>query len=142
MYSTENELLDDGVWVIGIGSSLLKQAPFCQGIIDNGGGVCGKSLLLPLDFIVNLKNSPLLHLLLGRKAMTNLDSTLKSRDITSLTKACLVKAMAFPAVIYGCEICTIKKAEHRRMDAFESWCWRRLLKVPWTARRSDQSILK
>ena len=81
-------------------------------------------------------------LLLGRKAMTKLDSILKSRDITLLTKVCLVKAMVFPVVRYGCESWTIKKAECRRIDAFELWCWRRLLRVPWTARRSNQSILK
>ena len=81
-------------------------------------------------------------LLLGRKAMTNLDSILKSRDITLLTKVHLVKAMVFPVVMYGCESWTIKKAEHRRIDAFELWCWRRLLRVPWTARRSNPSILK
>ena len=81
-------------------------------------------------------------LLLGRKAMTNLDSILKSRDITLPTKVCLVKAMVFPVVMYGCEIWTIKKAERRRTDAFELWCWRRLLRVSWTARRSNQSILK
>ena len=74
--------------------------------------------------------------------MTNLDSILKRRDITLPTKVCLVKAMVFPVVMYGCESWTIKKAEHRRIDAFELWCWRRLLKVPWTARRSNQSILK
>ena len=82
------------------------------------------------------------HFLLGRKAMTNLDSILKSRDITLSTKIHLVKAMVFPVVMYGCESWTIKKAEHRRIDAFELWCWRRLLRVPWTARRSNQSILK
>ena len=81
------------------------------------------------------------HLLLGRKAMTNLDSILKSRDITLLTEVHLVKAMVFPVVIYGCENWTIKKAECRRIDAFELWCWRRLLRVPWTARRSNLSIL-
>ena len=81
-------------------------------------------------------------LLLGRKVMTNLDSIFKSRDIILLTKARLVKAMVFPAVIYGCESWTVKKAERRRIDAFELWCWRRLLRVPWTARRSNQSILK
>ena len=81
-------------------------------------------------------------LLLGRKVMTNLDSILKSRDITLPTKAHLVKAMVFPVVMYGCESWTIKKAEHQRMDAFVLWCWRRLLRVPWTARRSNQSILK
>ena len=81
-------------------------------------------------------------LLLGRKAMTNLDSILKSRDITLPTKVCLIKAMVFPVVMYGCESWTIKKAECQRVDAFELWCWRRLLRVPWTARRSNQSILK
>ena len=81
-------------------------------------------------------------LLLGRKVMTNLDSILKSRDITLLTKVCLVKVMIFPVVNYGCESWTLKKAECRRIDAFELWCWRRLLRVPWTAKRSSQSILK
>ena len=81
------------------------------------------------------------HLLLGRKIMTNLDSIFKSRDITLPTKVCLVKAMAFPVVMYGSESWTVKKAEHQRIDAFELWCWRRLLRVPWTARRSNQSIL-
>ena len=82
------------------------------------------------------------HLLLGRKIMTNLDNILKSRDITLPTKVHLVKAMFFPVVMYGCESWTIKKAEHPRIDAFEVWCWRRLLRVPWTARRSNQFILK
>ena len=81
-------------------------------------------------------------LLLGRKIMTNLDSILKSKDITLSTKVCLVKAMVFPVVMYRCESWTIKKAEHRRIDALELWCWRRLLRVPWTARKSNQSILK
>ena len=81
-------------------------------------------------------------LLLGRKAMTKLDSILKSRDFSLPTKVCLVKALVFPVVMYGCESWSIKKAEHRRIDAFELWCWRRLLRVPWTARRSNQSILK
>ena len=81
-------------------------------------------------------------LLLGRKVMTNLDSIFKSRDITLSTKAHLVKAMLFPVVMYGCEGWTIKKAEHQRTDAFELWCWRTLLRVPWTTRRSSQSILK
>ena len=81
-------------------------------------------------------------LLLRRKAMTNLDSILKSRDITLLTKVHLVKAVVFPVVMYKCDSWTIKKAEHRRINAFELWCWRRLLRVPWTARRSNQSILK
>ena len=79
---------------------------------------------------------------LGRKAMSNLDSILKSRDITLPTKVCLVKAMVFPVVTYGCESWTVKKTERRRIDSFELWCWRRLLRVPWTARRSNQSILK
>ena len=82
------------------------------------------------------------HLLLRRKVMTNLDSILKSRDITLSTKVCLVKAVVFPVVMYGCESWTIKKAEYWRTDAFELWCWRRLLRVPWTARRSNQSNLK
>ena len=82
------------------------------------------------------------HLLLGRKAMTNLDSILKSRHITLSTKIRLVKAMVFPVVMHGCESWTIKKAERGRIDAFELWCWKRLLRVPWTARKSNQSILK
>ena len=82
------------------------------------------------------------HLLLGKKVMTNLDTILKSRDITLSTKVHLVKAMVFPVVMYGCESWTVKKAECQRTDAFEPWCWRRLLRVPWTARRSNQSILK
>ena len=82
------------------------------------------------------------HLLLGRKVMTKLDSIFKSRDITLPTKVQLVKAMVFPVVMYGCESWTVKKAERQRIDAFELWCWRRLLRVPWTARRSYQSILK
>ena len=81
-------------------------------------------------------------LLLGRKVTSNLDSTLKSGNITLSTKVHLIKAMVFPVVMYGCECWTVKKAEHQRMDAFELWCWRRLLRVPWTARRSNQSILK
>ena len=82
------------------------------------------------------------RLLLGRKVMTNLDSIFKSRDITLPAKVCLVKAVVFLVVMYGCESWTIKKAEYRRIDAFELWCWRRLLRVPWTARRSNQSVLK
>ena len=82
------------------------------------------------------------HLLLGRKVMTNLESVFKSRDITLPTKVRLVKAMVFPVVMYGCESWTVKKAERRRIDALELWCWRRLLRVPWTARRSNQSTLK
>src|SRR5574337_919529 len=82
------------------------------------------------------------HLLLGRKVMTNLDSILNSRDVSLPTKVRLVKAMVFPVVMYVCESWTVKKSEHRTIDAFELWCWRRLLRVPWTARRSNQSILK
>ena len=82
------------------------------------------------------------HLLLGRKAMTHLDSVLKSRDITMLTKVRIIKAVVFPVVLYSCESWTMKKAEHWRTDAFKLWCWRRLLRVPWTARRSNQSILR
>ena len=82
------------------------------------------------------------HLFFGRKVMTNLDSILKSRDITLSTKVHLVKAMVFPVVMYGCQSWTVKEAERQRIDAFEVWCWRRLLRVPWTARRSNQSILK
>ena len=82
------------------------------------------------------------HLRLGRKVMTSLDSIFKSRDITLLTKVCLVKATVFPVVMYGCESWTVNKAERRRIDTFELWCWRRLLRVPWTARRSNLSILK
>ena len=82
------------------------------------------------------------HLLLGRKAMTNLDSVLKSKDITLPTKVCIVKNMVFPVVVYRCASWTLKKVECRRMDAFKLWCWRRLLRVPWTARRSNQSILR
>ena len=81
-------------------------------------------------------------LLLGRKAVTNLDSVLKSRDVTLPIKVHLVKGMVFPVVMYGCESCSIRKAERQRTDAFELWCWRRLLRIPWTARRSSQSILK
>ena len=83
-----------------------------------------------------------IYLLFGRKVMTNLDSIFQSRDITLPTHICLVKAMVFPVVMYGCESWTLKKARHQRIDAFELWCWRRLLRVPWTARKSNQSILK
>ena len=82
------------------------------------------------------------HMLLGRKNRTNLDSVLKSRDITLPTKLHIVKVMVFPVIMYGCKSCSIKKAEHQRIDALQLWCWRRLLRVPWTARRSNQSILK
>ena len=98
----------------------------------------GSKITADSDFSHEIKR----HLLLGRKAMTNLDSLLKSRDSTLPTKVCLVKAMVFPVVMYGCESWTMKKAECQRIEAFELWCWRRLLRVPWTARRSNQSILK
>ena len=92
--------------------------------------------------MVNCSHEIKRHLLLGRKAITNLDSILKSRDITLLTKVHLVRAMVFPVVMYGCEGWTMEKAERQRIDALELWCWRRLLRVPWTARRSNQSMLK
>ena len=98
-------------------------------------GVTGK-------FGLGVQNEAGQRLIELRKVMTNLDSILKSRDITLSTKVCLVKAMDFPVVMYGCESWTIKKAERQRIDAFELWCWRRLLRVPWTTRRSNQSILK
>ena len=94
------------------------------------------------SFMDSVRNEIKRRLLLGRKVMTNLDSILKSRHITLSTKVRLVKAMVFPVVMYGCESWTIKKADHQRIDAFELWCWRRLLRVPWTARRSNSSILK
>ena len=98
----------------------------------------GSKITADGDFSHEIKR----YLLLGRKAMIKLDSILKSRDITLPTKVCLVKALVFPVVMYGCESWTIKKTEGRRIDAFKLWCWRRLLRVPWTARRSNQSILK
>ena len=97
---------------------------------------------LPLKSTTDCSHDIKRHLLLGRKGMTNLDSILKSRDITLPTKVCLVKAVFFPVVMYGCESWTVKKAECQRIAAFELWCWRRLLTVPWTARRANQSILK
>ena len=98
----------------------------------------GSKIIADVDCSHEIKR----YLLLGRKVMTNLDIIFKSRDITLPTKVCLVKAMVFPVVVYGCESWTVKKAEGRRIDAFELWCWRRLLRVPWTARRTNQSILK
>ena len=98
----------------------------------------GSKIIADGDCIHEMKRC----LILGRKAVTNLDSILKSTDITLLTKVHIIKAMVFPVVMYGCESWTIKKAEHRRINAFELWCWRRLLRVPWTARRSSQSTLK
>ena len=98
----------------------------------------GSKITADSDFSHKIKRC----LLLGRKAMTNLDRILKSRDVTLPTKVCLAKAMVFPVVMHACEKWTIKKVEHQRIDAFEWWCWRRFLRVPWTARRSNQSILK
>ena len=98
----------------------------------------GSQIIADGDYSHEIKR----RLLLGRKIMTNLDSIFKSRDITLPTKIRLVKAMVFPVVMYGCESWTVKKAERRRIDAFEQWCWRRLLRIPWTAKRSNQSILK
>ena len=100
--------------------------------------ILGSKITADADYSHEIKK----HLLLGRKAMTNLDSILKSREITLPTKVRLVKAMVFPVVMQGCESWTIKKAERQRIDAYELWCWRRLLRVPWTVRRSNQSILK
>ena len=117
-------------------------------IVTNGGEIDGETMS---DFIFggskitadgDCSHEIKRHLLLGSKVMTNLDSIFKSRDITLPTKVRLVKAMVFPVVMYGRESWTVKKAEHQRIDAFEPWCWRRLLRVPWTARRSNQSILK
>uniref|UniRef100_A0A8B9XEL7 RNA-directed DNA polymerase n=1 Tax=Bos mutus grunniens TaxID=30521 RepID=A0A8B9XEL7_BOSMU len=115
-------------WEIG------KQWKQCQTLF--GGG--GSKMTADGDYSHEIKR----RLLLGRKVITNLDGILKSRDITLPTKVCLVKVMVFPVVMYGCESWTVKKAEHWRIDAFELWCWRRLLRVPWTARKSNQSILK
>ena len=110
---------------------------FLKYLVSNSGSN-GSKITADGDWSHEIKRC----LLLGRKVMTNLGSILKSRDITLSTKVCLVKAMVFPVVMYECESWTIKKAERRRTDAFELWCWRRVLRVPWTARRSNQSILK
>ena len=126
-------------------TKIMASSPITSWQID------GKTMETVTDFILGASKSLQMvtaamklkrRLLLGRKVMTNLDSILKSKDITLLTKVCLVKAMVFPVFIYGCDSWTIKKAECRRNDAFELWCWKRLLRVPWTARRSNQSILK
>ena len=105
---------------------------------DLGHTFLGSKITADGDFSHEIKR----HLLIGRKVITNLDSILKSRDITLPTKVHLIKAVVFPVVMYGCQSWAVKKAECRRIDAFELWCWRRLLRVPWTARRSSQSILK
>ena len=110
-----------------------KQWKKCQTFFGGGSKITADD-----DYSHEIKR----RLLLGRKVMTNLDSIFKSRDITLPTKVRLVKSMVFPGVMYGCESWTVKKAERQRIDAFELWCWRRLLRVPWTARRSNQSILK
>ena len=107
---------------------MVKQWKQCQTLFLGADGDCSHEIKT--------------RLLLGRKVMTNVDGIFKSRDITLPTKVCLVKAMVFPVVMYGCESWTVKKVERRRIDAFELWCWRRLLRVPWSARRSNQSILK
>ena len=112
-----------------------KQWKQCQTLFWGGGD---PKIIADGDCSHEIKR----RLLLGRRVMTNLDSILKSRDITLPTKICLVKAMVFPVFMCGCESWTVKKAERRRIDAFELWCWRRFLRVPWTARRSNQSILK
>ena len=122
---------------------LWLQSPSTSWQID-GGKIVTAFILLGSNFIVDGDCSHEIkrHLLLGRKSMTNLDSVFKSRDITWLTKTHLVKAVVFPVVMYGCESWTIKKAKCQRIDAFELWCWRRLLRVSWTARRPNQFILK
>ena len=126
-------------------TKIMASGPFTSWQID------GETMETVRDFILGgskiTADSDCSHeikrrLLLGRKAMTNLDSVLKSRDITLPTKVCVVKAVIFPGVTNGCESCTLRKAEHQRIDAFKLWCWKKLLRVPWTARRSNQSILK
>ena len=137
--------LKDGLKLSIQKTKVMASSPFTPWQID------GKTMETVADFIFlgskitvdgDCSHEIKRRLLLGRKVMTNLDSILKSRDITLSTKVCLVKAMVFPVVMYGCESWTIKKAEGGRIDAFELWCWRRLLRVPWTARKSNQSILK
>ena len=135
---------------VGLRLSVQKTKILASNLITSWQ-IDGKTMEIVRDFIFFgskiTADSDLSHeikrcLFLARKVMTNLGSILKSRDITLPTKVHLIKAMIFPVVMYGCESWTIKKAEHRRIDAFELWCWRRLLRVPWTARRSDQFILK
>ena len=136
---------------VGVKLSIQKTRIMASGPITSWQ-IVGETVETVTDFIIIIIGSKITvdgdcshqikrYLLLGRKVMTNLDSTLKSRDITLPTKFCLVKAMVYPEVMYGCEIWTVKKADHQIIDAFELWCWRRLLRVPWTARRSNQSIL-
>ena len=135
---------------VGLKLNIQKTKIMASGPITSWG-IDGETVETVPDFIFlgfkitadgDLSHEIKIHLLLGRKAMTNLDSILKSRDIILPTKVHLVKAMVFPVVMYGCESWTMKKAERRRIDALEPWCWRRLLRVPWTARGSSQSILK
>ena len=135
---------------VGLKLTILKMKTMASGPITSWQ-IGGETVETVADFILegsqvtvdgDCSHEIKRHLLLGSKVMTNLDSILKSRDIKKTRQVCLVKAMVFPVVMYGCESWTIKKAEHRRTDAFEWWCWRRLLRVPWTARRSTQSILK
>ena len=135
---------------VGLKLNIQKTKIMASGPITSWG-IDGETVETVSDFIflgskitadVDCSHEIKRHLLLGRKVMTNLDSIFKSRDITLPTKVCLVKAMVFPVVMYGCESWTVKKAECQRIDAFELWCWRRLLRVPWTVRRSNQSILK
>ena len=132
---------------VGLKLNIQKTKIMASGPITSGE-INGETVETVSDFIFWAPKSLRMvteikrRLLLGRKVMTNLDSILKSRDITLPTKVRLVKAMVFPVVMYGCESWTVKKAEHQKIDAFELWCWRRLLRVPWTARRSNQSILK
>ena len=119
-------------------NEIIRKFTFCNKVIIDSVTYLGSKITADGDCSHEIKRC----LLLGRKAMTNLDSIFKSRDITLPTNVHLVKAMVFSVVMYGCESCTIKKAECQRMDAFELWCWKRLLRVSWTARRSNQSILK
>ena len=132
---------------VGLKLNIQKTKIMASGPITSGE-INGETVETVSDFIFWAPKSLRMvteikrRLLLGRKVMINLDSVLKSRDITLPTKVRLVKAMVFPVVMYGCESWTVKKAEHQKIDAFELWCWRRLLRVPWTARRSNQSILK
>ena len=147
------ESLDEserGEWKVGLKVNIQKTKIIASGLITSWE-VDGETVEIVSDFIFlcskitvdgDCSHEIKRCLFLGRKVMSNLDRILKSRDITLLTKVCLVKAMVFPVVMYGCESWTVKKTEHRRIDAFEHWCWRRLLRVPWTARKSNQFILK
>ena len=144
------ELSERGEWKVGLKLSIQKAKTTASSPITSWQ-IDGEMMETMTDFVFlgskitadgDCSHEIKRHLLLGRKAMTDLESILKSRDITLPTKVCLVKAMFFPVITYGWESWTIKKAVHRRIDAFELWCWRRLLRVPWTARISNQSVLK